>query len=662
MANLSKIKRDRMIKFLETLKAQHTDDESIRAFTEIENQLRDKKYGLVWEEHSEKVDELLKDNIPVFTEDVDRKIISDKSLPYNFILEGDNLQSLYLLEKTHKGCIDVIYIDPPYNRGKDDFIYNDDYVGVLDSYRHSKWLSFMNQRLKIAHNILAEDGVLLVSIDENEFAQAKMLCDEIFSEECFMECIVWNKRVPKNDKGIGNIHEYILLYVKSQFSGENKQKFMMPKDGLNEIFEFVDILKRKKVPIKEAEDMLKTFYNRKGYDRAITLYCQLDENYDIWGKINMCWPNANTFGPTYDVLHPTLNIPVKVPSRGWRWTKDTLYETAGYDEKTSKYLHKEIRYDNSIICRGANKRTGLWFSDKIDTQPSSIKYLKDLDRMLFRSIYSTKSDGSIDLDNIINEQNIFSYPKPTKLIYDIIDAVLYNKTSAIILDFFAGSGTTGNAVLEYNYINKTNHRFILCTNNELNGFQKLKYLHEENYLLTYNPNRNTKADIVDNKIQKYLDDNEQIRNKLFIENNKFEQYGICQYVTYPRIKTIITGIRIDGTKYSEGINANLKYFKCSWIPRKPEDYMLTPVLCQHVKEMIELQNAIEVDNIKNVLILNKDDFKNTILNKEIYKKIENIWVNQNIIFNLDELSLLKTKKFTYIPKEFFGLELKEAAE
>lgn len=660
MANLSKIKRDRMMEFLQTLKAKHNDDESIRAFSEIENFLREKKYGLVWEEHTEHVDDMLQQNIPVFCEDKEHKIVSDVNLPYNFLLEGDNLQSLYLLEKTHKGMIDVIYIDPPYNRGKDDFIYDDNFIDKNDSFRHSKWLSFMNERLRIAYNLLSESGVMFLSIDENEFAQAKMLCDEIFTEECFMECIIWNKRVPKNDKGIGNIHEYILLYVKSV--NENKHKFMMPKDGLDEIFDFVDTLKKRKVPIDEAEEMLKTFYNRKGYDRAITLYCQLDKNYDIFGKINMCWPNGNSYGPVYEVIHPILKKPVQVPSRGWRWNEKTFYQIAGYNPGTHEYTDMEERYDGSVICKGNDKRNGIWFSNKLSVQPSSIKYLRDLDRMLFRSIYSTKSDGSLALENIIDEKNIFSYPKPPKLVYDLLDSVLYNKKSAIVLDFFAGSGTTGEAVLQLNAYNNTQHRFILCTNNELSIFQKLKYIHDSGYLQEYNPNKTVNPKTVENKIKTFFKDKQDLYNQLFEENTEWEKYGICQYVTYPRLKTIITGIKENGSSYSDGIPANLKYFKCGWIDRKPENYMLSNVLCLHIKEMIELQNAIEIDNIKNVLLLNKDDIRNTIFNPDIYNKIENIWLNQNIILNSTELDLLNDKGYKYIPNEFFGKELKEVAE
>lgn len=124
MANLSKIKREKMLEYLEKMKVQNNDDENIRAITEIENALNEKKYGLVWEEHSEKVDEELIHNIPIFVEDEKRRITVDENLPYNFLLEGDNLHSLKLLEKTHKGKIDVIYIDPPYNTGNKDFIYD----------------------------------------------------------------------------------------------------------------------------------------------------------------------------------------------------------------------------------------------------------------------------------------------------------------------------------------------------------------------------------------------------------------------------------------------------------------------------------------------------------------------------------------------------------
>ena len=206
-----------MLDFLETLKKEHTDDESIRAFTEIENQLRDKKYGLVWEEHSERVDEMLEENIPIFTEDVDKKITASAEGVYNFILEGDNLQSLYLLEKTHSGCIDIIYIDPPYNTGSKDFKYNDAFVDKADGFRHSKWLSFMYARLKIARDLLSDTGLIFISIDDNEVATLKFLCEEIFGENNFRGQIARSTGTPtgQGNSILVNEIDYILVFSKT---------------------------------------------------------------------------------------------------------------------------------------------------------------------------------------------------------------------------------------------------------------------------------------------------------------------------------------------------------------------------------------------------------------------------------------------------------------
>ncbi|HRR78477.1 MAG TPA: site-specific DNA-methyltransferase, partial [Ruminococcus sp.] len=143
MANLSQQKREKLLAFLKTLREQHSDDESLMAIGQIERELTAKKYGLVWEEHEEEVDVMMQTHIPVFTEDTSREIVADAtSGQYNFLLEGDNLHSLKLLEKTHRGKIDVIYIDPPYNTGGKDFVYDDKYVVSEDSFRHSKWVSF----------------------------------------------------------------------------------------------------------------------------------------------------------------------------------------------------------------------------------------------------------------------------------------------------------------------------------------------------------------------------------------------------------------------------------------------------------------------------------------------------------------------------------------
>lgn len=383
----------------------------------------------------------------------------------NIYIEGDNLEVLKLLQESYLGKIKMIYIDPPYNTGKD-FVYKDNFTkeeekellesGQKDDYNrrlvanpetvgkyHSNWLSMMYPRLKLARNLLTNDGVIFISINNLEFQNARKICDEIFNEKNFIECISWNKRIPKNDKGIGNIHEYILIYVKNS---ELEHLFKMPKDGLDDIFELLEKLKKSKTPIPEAEKEVKKFYQKKGYDRGITLYNSLDENYELWGKINMSWPNANTFGPRYDVLHPILKQPVKVPERGWRWKEDTFKEEVDYNDVVK--LH-----DGSFVCGR------IWFAKDLNTQPSTIKYLREVDTMLLRSILSTKSDGGIETENLFQNKSIFSYPKPTSLIKALIESIELD--NSIVLDFFSGSATTADSVMQVNTLLKKAIKFIM---------------------------------------------------------------------------------------------------------------------------------------------------------------------------------------------------------
>lgn len=177
-----------------------------------------KKYGLVWEDKPEEIETRLVDELPVLTEVPERAIVSDSpDSPNHILIEGDNLEALTALAYTHEGKIDVIYIDPPYNTGNKDFVYNDSFVDREDGYRHSKWLSFMNKRLQIAKSLLASGGVIFISIDDNEQAQLKMLCDELYGESNFVACPVRRRRKSQANlsKNISTIHEYVLIYRKN---------------------------------------------------------------------------------------------------------------------------------------------------------------------------------------------------------------------------------------------------------------------------------------------------------------------------------------------------------------------------------------------------------------------------------------------------------------
>jgi adenine-specific DNA-methyltransferase len=388
----------------------------------------------------------------------------------NLYIEGDNLEVLKLLQESYLNKIKMIYIDPPYNTGKD-FVYKDNFTqdteefkeesGLVDEEKnrmlvnpetsgryHSDWLSMMYPRLKLAKNLMTEDGVIFISIDSNELHNLRKVCDEIFSEGNFIESISWNKRVPKNDKGIGSIHEYILIYVKN--STLNHQ-FLMPKEGLEEINLFLSKLKKQKTPIHEAEDEIKKLYKKKGYDRGITLYNSLDDDYRLWGKINMSWPNADTFGPRYDVLHPQLKRPVKVPERGWRWKEETFNEAANRNE--GNYSHVKKLHDGSFICGS------IWFDKDANTQPSSINYLDEIENLLLRSIISLKSDGGIELEKIFDGKSYFSYPKPTSILNLLFKSVKGN--DGYYLDFFSGSAASADAIVQLNAEDDGNRKFIM---------------------------------------------------------------------------------------------------------------------------------------------------------------------------------------------------------
>ena len=219
MCNISKERREKFISFLETLKSEMKDnEENIKIINLLENELYEKKYGLVFEEHSEKVDEMLKDNIPVFSEDKDKCLYLSKEKKLNFLIEGDNLHCLYLLQKTHKNRIDVIYIDPPYNTGSGDFKYNDKFINNDDGYRHSKRLSFMKKRLIIARSLLSSRGAIFISIDDNEQANLKLLCDEIFGENNFLANLIVTAAPAGTQSSVdfAQQHAYCLCYRKSE--------------------------------------------------------------------------------------------------------------------------------------------------------------------------------------------------------------------------------------------------------------------------------------------------------------------------------------------------------------------------------------------------------------------------------------------------------------
>lgn len=646
MANLSKIKRDKMIAFLEQLKEQHSDDESIRAFNEIENQLRDKKYGLVWEEHSEEVDELLAENIPVLTTDPERRLCKDETLPWNFIIEGDNLQALYLLEKTHKGKVDCIYIDPPYNTGARDWKYNNDYVDGNDVYRHSKWLSMMKNRLLIAKELLnPNDSVLIVTIDEKEYLHLGCLLEELFPDARIQ--MISDNTNPKGvyRNGFSRNDEYIFFIM---LGAASPAKLALSAEwSTSAALSTNQESKQSSTP--DWTSMMRRGSHSSRNERPGLYYpIYVNSEKKIIEKIGMPLPSGIHSGQEIEGLVQVLPIRGNGDEGCWQVGPEELQNRI---EQGRVRLGRSTNYGYVInyLPDGAYNAllTDAWIVDGRADDNSIIahrneSYVQENDKAAPTqwkiASHNASENGSTLIQKILNNKR-FAFPKSLYSTHDAIRFFVSDKPESIIIDFFAGSGTTMHAVNLLNAEDGGNRRCIMVTNNEISVDEE-KRLTDAGY---------GKGD------------------------DEWERLGIARYVTWPRTICSIEGNDVNGKALkgnyigsdipmSNGFNANVKYFKCSWTPRKPEDYLLSNALCLHIREMIELQNHIEVDNVRNVLLLNKTDFKKIVMNPEIYAQIEHIWVNQNIVFTVEELKLLEAKGFKYIPREFFGQELREAAE
>lgn len=637
-----------MIAFLEGLKESHSDDASIQAFNEIENHIRDKKYGLVWEQHSEEVDELLKDNIPILTADSERRLCKDETLPWNFIIEGDNLQALYLLEKTHRGKVDCIYIDPPYNTGAHDWKYNNDYVDATDTYRHSKWMSMMQVRLLVAKELLNPmDSVLIATIDEKEYLRLGCMLEELFPEARIQMISTLTNPKGVSRGGFRRADEYIFFVMQGESVPQRLQLGVEWSPSANKASN-QSTATRRETP--EWTSMIRRGSNSRRDERPGLYYAiYVDPTTRTISKIGDPLPMEQERDVEVDGLVQVL--PLRTNGAQGRWQVGPI-ELKSRIEQGRIRLGRETSYGYVInyLPDGAYNDviSGKFVIEGRDTDGSLIAYrCDDSDEDMIAptqwkiASHNSSEYGTTLLNSIIGRGR-FSFPKSLYATHDTIRFFVANKPNAVIVDFFAGSGTTFHAVNLLNAEDGGHRKCIMATNNEVSEAEEKK-----------------------------------LKKHGFKKGDpEWEALGIAKYVNWPRTVCSIEGVDINGMPLSgnyltdsvlsipmsQGFEANVKYFKCDWTPRKPEDYLLSNLLCLHIKEMIELQNAIEVDNIKNVLILNKEDFYKTIYNEEIRPHIEHVWVNQNIIFSTDELKALKEIGYKYIPREFFGQELREAAE
>ncbi|MDD4111212.1 MAG: site-specific DNA-methyltransferase [Clostridia bacterium] len=501
---------------------EEMDKPSLIKYIEELNEESNGKYGLVWDKEKEPESIVVNCDklIPILQEMKDKSI--NKGSQENILIEGDNFHSLSVLNYTHKEKIDIIYIDPPYNTGNQDFMYNDKFVEFEDGYRHSKWLNFMSKRLKLAKDLLKENGLIFVSIGDDEFAQLKLLMDRIFGENNFITNFTWIQTINPPSLGkIRNNMEYVICYSKNK---SNDIKLFGRKSN-------------------EADSPLA---NRGNSNTILTIpidacYFQNEESCEILEGLKKS--GVELLDKISVKNSKNMNsFRIKFNSK---WGQENL----------------ESELKNGTILMVKNKE---YFS--VRYQKGLIGYVVP-DKFLDPSKFDVKDNeyGRKQLESILGKSD-FPYPKNTPLIKTLINMYGEDKKNSIILDFFAGSGTTGQAVLELNENDGGNRKFILCTN----------------------------------------DENE-----------------ICQKITYPRLKTFITGERIDKTKFSDGVNFSLKYFKTNFVNNvgtKDQLYYdltekCTPMLCVKEDTFVQVER-----NEEYVIYTNNDKSKYTFVYFDIFGK------------------------------------------
>ncbi len=647
MGNLSQLKRERMLSFLRNIREQHkTDDDILISIGEIENELTSKKYGLLWEEHEEAVEVKMQESIPVFTEDATREMHLIDG-PFNFILEGDNLHSLHLLEKTCKESVDCIYIDPPYNTGSHDWKYNNDYVDKVDSFRHSKWLSMMNARLQIAKKLLKDDGVLICAIDENELGTTLLLLDDVFGPAYAIDpiTIVHNPRGVQGDN-FSYVNEFAIFVYKKGY-----------KVIENQAIEEDDI---------DWSPLRNWGTESERHDAANCFYPVYVRNNQIVGFGDDV-TNDDSFHPNqteYDAQTDTYSVyPIDVNGieRKWRYARQTV-EGILHLLRVKK---TDSGFDIELGKDFAPYRT-VWTDKKYDANE-----------------YGTQLIGSMV------PNNDFDFPKSVYNTYECLRAVTLHRPNALILDYFAGSGTTGHATLMLNKDLGGNRRFILCTNNDVGEKQEKKYIKEHGEI-----------DVESQDWKAFCND-----------------HGIASSVTYPRVKAAITGfvhkkdfkdvlfqqrltpavikntkktidkateaVSANDGKYDEikwivedsilkivgitkkgnnvdGIPANLKYYKTEFVSKDEE--FLSDVLLEHIVEMIQIEYGVKVDDRKYRLILDEDKADETEKSLKQLKELECIFISKNVMLTTSQNDKFSKFRIVTIPDYYFDFEMKEVGE
>ena len=437
---------------------------------EYKGLLKRKKFGIVWEDKIEEVAEQCKTFLPVLKDEKTKSFSTDKNGINHIFIEGDNYHALSVLNYTHKRKIDVIYIDPPYNTGAKDWKYNNHFVDINDRYRHSKWLSMIEKRLRLAKNLLKSDGVLIVTIDDNELNALSLLLDEIFPGKVRNTVVIVNNPHGVARSGFSRCHEYAIFMLN-------------PGQTIN----------KKPVPEDVRSINLRRSGNNSLRKDSPTMFYPILVDKKTLKVIGVGEVPAIDFHPEKQTIerksfYELWPLDSQGVEKNWYYSRTRVVEK-GQDEIEIKKVKSEIQPYFHHSNNSEQTYKSVWTGSE----------------------YDAGAYGSSLVKRILNHE--FPFPKSLHAVKDCIKAVIHDKNNAIILDFFAGSGTTGHAVLELNKEDGGNRQFILCTNNE---------------------------------------------------DNNGSGFNIASDICYPRIKNVIKGYTTKEEKV-KGLGGSLKYFSTEFV-------------------------------------------------------------------------------------------------
>lgn len=613
------------------------EDDIKKILEPIEREFNKRICGVVWEPQPEDKVRELQGKFP----SLERKeqIFNGEEFINHILFEGENLYALTGMQYTHiddmQGSIDVIYIDPPYNLCKKDFKYNDTFINPEDQWKHSKWLSFINTRLRLAYNLLKSDGIIMISINEVEQAHLRLLLDEIFGEENLLSTHHIQARFSNKDVGNGNewlpIMEYVFIYAK------DKTKFQLNRPIEDyDISPYVFSIETKKsdgiiqIGNKKVEIFKKGNYILKRHKK-----CEINLLKEVWGSGTLLkQKNTATWYYNEYLLKRLIDDGV-----------DTLYKIYDIGEDGLGYRYVKAPSKKDKVRGKIYQGVPLEKIQAIKNGENAIKYKPVINYY----------DYSADFGNIVNEGGVpfNNGKKPIKMLKDLIN--LHKNKNAVVLDFFAGSGSTAHAVLDLNKEDGGKRQFILCTNNEVDWDTELKYLIDKKYIRK-EPKKNTKDHVTwETEINKFLRSS---KYKKIKQSEEYQQMGICQKTTLKRLQNIMDKSNSTLKADNKYLNNNLLHYKINLDCEENaiEDVTIKQTIVKFIHYVSIKEKCYEIleETTKYIIFTNKNSA--ILIYKNPFIEEENVILESKQILDKTCKKILKT--YSVCEEKFFlnGIE------